>query len=91
MFWWGRLVFPRLGPAMLNVLLMPSLQTPAKGTLATELRLEMAPRSSRPCVGFAPGAKGAPAARPSGVAPVCFPYITFEVMVSTESVGSQSR
>ena len=38
-------------------------------------------------IGIAPGAKATPLSRPSGVAPVFFPYITLEVMVSRERVG----
>jgi hypothetical protein len=33
--------------------------------------------------GFAPGANGSPALRPSGVLPVFLPYTTFEVIVNT--------
>lgn len=35
----------------------------------------------------APGAKGSPRLRPSGVLPVALPYTTLEVMVSTLRVG----
>jgi len=55
--------------------------------LATEASEAIAPLLSRPCIGLAPGAKATPLARPSGVAPVFLPYITFEVMVSSERVG----
>ena len=36
---------------------------------------------------FAPGANGSPAFLPSGVDPVFFPYITFEVIVRSDNVG----
>lgn len=49
------------------------------------------PWRSRPFIGFAPGANGSPARRPSGVLPVWRPYTTLEVMVSTESVCSAFR
>jgi hypothetical protein len=49
------------------------------------------PCRSRPFIGLAPGANGVPARRPSGVLPVCLPYTTLEVMVSTDRVCSASR
>ena len=47
----------------------------------------IAPFLSRPCIGLAPGANAIPFSRPSGVAPVFLPYITFEVMVKSDNVG----
>lgn len=49
------------------------------------------PLASRPFIGLAPGANGAPARRPHGVLPVFLPYTTFEVMVSTDWVGVALR
>src|SRR5699024_12290532 len=43
------------------------------------------------CIGFAPGAKGSPALRPSGVFPVFLPYTTFDVIVNTLIVCSRSE
>jgi imidazolonepropionase len=40
---------------------------------------------------LAPGAKGSPALRPSGVDAVSLPYMTFEVMVRIERVGRDFR
>lgn len=42
-------------------------------------------------MGFAPGAKGSPFLRPSGVEPVFLPYTTLEVMVRIEVVGMPPR
>jgi len=56
------------------------------GDLATDAAEAWIPCVSRPCIGFAPGAKGSPRRRPSGVLPVFFPYTTFEVIVSTDCV-----
>ena len=53
---------------------------------ATEFKDASAPLVSRPCIGLAPGAKGSPDLRPSGVAPVFLPYITLLVIVSAERV-----
>ena len=50
-----------------------------------------APFTSLPCNGFAPGPNGSPAALPSGVAPVAFPYTTFEVIVKTDNVCLAAR
>ena len=75
---------------MENVLEMPSLQYRYE-SFATEFSEASAPLFSRPCMGFAPGAKGCPALRPSGVEPVFLPYTTLEVIVSTESVASAPR
>ena len=72
---------------MENVLLMPSMQL-AYGIFATELSEFKAPVLSRLCIGFAPGANGSPSFRKSGVAPVCFPYMTLDVIVRIESVCS---
>ena len=73
---------------MENVLLTPSRHPSASyGRRATELSEASAPFLSRSCMGFAPGANGAPRSRPSGVAPVARPYITFEVMVNTDTVS----
>lgn len=47
----------------------PSPQPAAHGIFATLLREASAPCSSRPCSGLAPGAKGSPRLRPSGVEP----------------------
>ena len=41
--------------------------------ISTELREASAPFVSRLCMGFAPGAKGSPFFRPSGVEPVFLP------------------
>jgi len=49
------------------------------------------PCTSRPFIGLAPGENGAPARRPSGVLPVCLPYTTLEVMVSTDWVWIAPR
>ena len=51
----------------------------------------MAPWLSRPCIGLAPGAKGWPALRPSGVEPVALPYTIFDVIVKIEVVGIPRR
>ena len=56
-----------------------------------EFNEAIAPFSSLPCIGLAPGAKGTPANLPSGVAPVLEPYTTLEVIVKTDIVGSASR
>ena len=48
---------------------------------ATLLREARAPDTSRPCMGLAPGAKGCPRLRPSGVFPVAEPYTTLLVIV----------
>src|SRR5690606_4812145 len=56
-------------------------------SFATEFNEAIAPLLSRPCIGFAPGAKDSPALRPSGVAPVLVPYMTLDVMVSKDNVG----
>ena len=53
---------------------------------ATEAKEARGPFSSLLCMGLAPGAKGSDAFLPSGVAPVFLPYITFDVIVRTESV-----
>ena len=49
--------------------------------MATEFKEARAPEVSRPDMGLAPGARGSPCFRPSGVLPVFLPYITLEVMV----------
>ena len=41
---------------------------------------------SAPYDGFAPGESGSPALRPSGIAPVAFPYTTFDVIVRIDVV-----
>ena len=69
---------------------MPSCAS-LKGSLATEAREATAPWVSRPCIGLAPGAKGSPFLRPSGVEPVFLPYTTLEVMVRMEVVGMPPR
>ena len=69
---------------------MPSCAA-LKGSFATEARLATAPWVSRRCMGFAPGAKGSPFLRPSGVEPVFLPYTTLEVMVRIEVVGMPPR
>ncbi|GIL55456.1 hypothetical protein Vafri_11017 [Volvox africanus] len=71
-----------------KVLEIPSKQL-VYGSLATEFSDDRAPCASRPCMGFAPGAKGSPFLRPSGVLPVFLPYTTLEVMVRTDSVGME--
>jgi hypothetical protein len=43
------------------------------------------------CIGFAPGAKGANASLPSGVAPVFLPYTIFEVIVNIDKVAFALR
>ena len=73
-----------------KVLEIPSCAS-LNGSLATEARDATAPCVSRWCIGLAPGAKGTPARRPSGVLPVALPYTTFEVMVRIEVVGTESR
>ena len=78
---------PNACGTMQNVLEIPSLQTSYE-SFATELSDARAPLLSLPCIGFAPGANGSPARLPSGVLPVFFPYTTFDVMVSIESVCS---
>lgn len=70
----------------LKVLEIPSRQR-VYGILATLLSEASAPEASRPCSGLAPGAKGWPFLRPSGVDPVFLPYTTLLVMVRMESVG----
>src|SRR5690242_13946470 len=56
------------------------------GILATDAAEAWIPWVSRPFIGLAPGAKGSPCRRPSGVFPVLFPYTTLDVMVKIESV-----
>ena len=63
---------PRAFGTMENVLEMPSWAS-LNGSLATEASDATAPWVSRRCMGFAPGAKGSPARRPSGVLPVALP------------------
>ena len=75
---------------MEKVLEMPSWAS-LKGSFATELREATAPWLSRWCMGLAPGAKGSPPLRPSGVEPVFLPYTTLEVMVKMEVVGLPPR
>ena len=57
------------------------------GSFVRELSDASSPFFSAPYDGFAPGANGAPAFRPSGMSPVAFPYTTFEVIVRIEVVG----
>ena len=45
----------------------------SNGIFATDARDATAPFVSRPCIGFAPGAKATPFFLPSGVAPVFLP------------------
>ena len=61
------------------------------GDFATDDNAATAPLMSRAFIGLAPGAKGTPFWRPSGVAPVLRPYTTFEVMVSKLCVGIAFR
>ena len=74
----------------LKVLEIPS-RAYSYGSFATDSNDANAPWLSLPCIGFAPGAKGSPAWRPSGVVPVFFPYTTFEVMVRIDIVGIDAR
>ena len=55
-------------------------------TAETDAAAAWMPWVSRPCIGLAPGAKGSPLRRPSGVFPVALPYTTFEVMVRIDCV-----
>ena len=65
-----------------------TLQQLAYSNLATEFKEAIAPFSSLPCIGLAPGANGSPLCLPSGVEPVFEPYTTFDVIVNTDIVGS---
>ena len=56
-----------------KVLDIPSLQQFVQSNFDTELSDAIAPESSLPCIGLAPGAKATPAFLPSGVAPVLCP------------------
>ena len=69
---------------------MPSCAS-SKGSFATDRAEASMPCESRPLIGLAPGAKGSPARRPSGVLPVALPYTTFEVIVSTDWVCTAPR
>jgi hypothetical protein len=73
-----------------KVLDTPSMQR-LYGTFATLFKLANTPLASRPCMGFAPGAKGSPRLRPSGVEPVFFPYTRLLVIVRTLRVGMELR
>ena len=64
--------FPSAPGMIVKVLEIPSCAS-LKGSLDTEARDATAPCVSRPCIGFAPGAKGWPFLRPSGVLPVALP------------------
>ena len=75
---------------MENVFEIPSCAS-LKGSFATDASDATAPEESLPYMGLAPGAKGAPLGRPSGVAPVFFPYTTLDVIVSTDVVGTELR
>ena len=57
----------------------------------SEFKDARSPFCSAPYDGFAPGESGSPALRPSGIAPVAFPYTTFDVIVRIDVVGSESR
>ncbi len=75
---------------MENVYEMPSSAC-SYGIFATDAIDATAPRVSLPCSGFAPGANGSPFFLPQGVLPVFFPYTTLDVIVSTDSVGTDLR
>ena len=81
---------PRVDGEMAKVYEMPSWLW-WNGSLATDERAATAPLTSRPFIGFAPGANGTPFGRPSGVAPVFLPYTTLEVMVRSDCVGMAWR
>ena len=61
------------------------------GSFVSEFKDARSPFCSAPYDGFAPGESGSPALRPSGIAPVAFPYTTFDVIVRIDVVGSESR
>src|SRR5207342_3802902 len=61
------------------------------GILATDAADAWMPWLSRPCIGLAPGAKGSPLRRPSGVLPVALPYTTFDVIVRIDCVCTAFR
>src|SRR3954447_846345 len=61
------------------------------GMRATDRHEASHPCESRPCIGFAPGANGSPARRPSGVLPVFLPYTTLEVIVRMDCVCTELR
>lgn len=63
---------PKASGIILKVLEIPSFASLnlILETLSNEAR---APLLSRQCIGFAPGAKGSPFLRPSGVVPVFLP------------------
>ena len=75
---------------MVCVFEMPS-SAYSYGSFATEFREASRPFCSAPYDGFAPGANGAPALRPSGNAPVALPYTTLDVMVRMDVVASELR
>ena len=84
------MVFPNEFGMIENVFEIPSLAC-SKGSFATEHNEAKAPQTSRPCNGFAPGANGTFALRPSGVLPVFFPYTTLDVIVKMDCVGTALR
>ena len=82
--------FPNAFGEIANVYEMPSREC-WKGSFATDDNAATAPLMSRAFIGLAPGAKGTPFWRPSGVPPVFRPNTTFEVMVSKLCVGIAFR